>query len=137
MSKKAYKKLKKSKSKEIETQKKLKQKELEHEKILQEKLKNAIEIIEDEKLPESQYCKIKDIQNNEKYIGKRIELRGFVHQLRKQGQMMFIDLRDGTGIPPRMQCVFQGTNIYNTYIYIYCARIPNIFLCYFTINNTM
>ena len=41
-------------------------------------------------------------------MNKRVELRGWVQYVRKQSNVMFVELRDGTGTPPRLQCVFNG-----------------------------
>ena len=72
---------------------------------LEEKLSAAVVIKEDASLPSAKYIKVNDAAN---YIGSRVELRGWVQYVRKQSKMMFVELRDGTGSPPRLQCVFNG-----------------------------
>lgn len=65
----------------------------------------AIIISEDSSLAKAQFIRVNDAA---KYIGQRVELRGWVQYVRKQSKMMFVELRDGTGTPPRLQCVFHG-----------------------------
>ena len=110
-SKKQYNKLKKAKLNEKKKLEKLRKKELEHQRILKEKLDNALTIEEDEKLDNAIRVNVNDIlngKNKHKLLGKRVELQGFVHWFKKQGGLMFVDLRDGTGIPPKLQCIFSG-----------------------------
>ena len=42
------------------------------------------------------------------HIGQRVKVFGWAQFLRSQGSMIFIDLRDGTGFPPLLQCVLTG-----------------------------
>lgn len=120
ISKKQYKRLKKLNEKK----KKDFIKEQEAKKLLEEKQKkafeNCIEIKEDSKLEKPTKLLISDIFNNsnkkefeEKYVDskKRIEVRGWVHFFRKQKSIIFMDIRDGTGCPPRLQCVLSGNLI--------------------------
>ena len=66
----------------------------------QRRLKNieeaqSVVIEEDKSLPAAVFCKIRDLEG---YRGKRVEVQGWVHRLRRQGKtLMFITLRDGTG----------------------------------------
>ena len=41
-------------------------------------------------------------------VGKRVKIYGWVHALRSQGSLIFINLRDGTGVPAILQCVLAG-----------------------------
>jgi len=44
-----------------------------------------------------------------RFIGKRVLVKGWVQQLRRQGkEMTFIDLRDGTGVIGILQCLLAG-----------------------------
>lgn len=40
--------------------------------------------------------------------GKRVKIQGWAHSLRRQAHLMFIDLRDGTGVPNIVQVVFDS-----------------------------
>ena len=42
------------------------------------------------------------------HVGVRVRIYGWVHSLRVQGSLIFIDLRDGTGFPAVLQCVLAG-----------------------------
>jgi asparaginyl-tRNA synthetase len=42
------------------------------------------------------------------HVGVRVRIYGWVHSLRMQGSLVFIDLRDGTGVPAILQCVLAG-----------------------------
>jgi len=44
------------------------------------------------------------------YIDKRIRVDGWVHRIERRGKLMFMELRDGTGIgvPPLLQCIVAG-----------------------------
>ena len=72
---------------------------------MEEKLKSAVVIKEDTSLPKAKRIQIEDASKN---IGQRVELRGWVQYVRKQSKLMFIELRDGTGSPPRLQCILDG-----------------------------
>lgn len=39
---------------------------------------------------------------------KKVEVRGWAHRVHKKGKMVFIDVRDGSGFPPIVQCVVTG-----------------------------
>lgn len=77
-----------------------------------EKLLAAKKIVlkEDKSLPKSKKIKIRSIAD---FIGKRVEVHGWVHRLRLQKGRAFIILRDGTGF---LQCVLNGdlANAYQT-----------------------
>jgi len=75
------------------------------QKRLEAKLAAAITITEDASLPPATRITVASASN---YINKRVELRGWVQYVRKQAKVMFVELRDGTGSPPRLQCVFSG-----------------------------
>ena len=45
------------------------------------------------------------IKEGEGFRGKRVKVSGWVHRLRQQSSIMFIDLRDGTGF---LQCLLTG-----------------------------
>ncbi|ETO34269.1 asparagine-tRNA ligase [Reticulomyxa filosa] len=99
---------KKSDEKE-EKNKTSEEKEAEHQRILEEKLKSAVKITENSSLPKPVRVTIDQcFKHPDKYADQRIEIHGWVHFLRQQKLRMFIDLRDGTGTPPRIQCVFEG-----------------------------
>ena len=42
------------------------------------------------------------------HLGQRVKIFGWVHTLRTQGGLVFINLRDGTGVPAILQCVLAG-----------------------------
>ena len=42
------------------------------------------------------------------HLGQRVKIYGWVHTLRTQGGLIFINLRDGTGVPAILQCVLAG-----------------------------
>ncbi|VDM22289.1 unnamed protein product [Hydatigera taeniaeformis] len=64
---------------------------------------NAVEITEDTSLPAASRAKIRDLS---KFIGQRVQVFGWVHRIRRQSkQLMFIILRDGTGL---LQCLLTG-----------------------------
>ena len=46
---------------------------------------------------------IREVRDN---IGVRVKVFGWVHTLRSQGSLQFLELRDGTGIPALLQTVF-------------------------------
>lgn len=72
-----------------------------------QKLENSksVVLVEDKSLPEAVKIEIKQCKD---FIGKRVKISGWVHNLRAQGNMMFIELRDGTGFPHLLQCVLTG-----------------------------
>jgi asparaginyl-tRNA synthetase len=39
------------------------------------------------------------------FVGQRVKIFGWVHNLRRQGQILFLELRDGTGLPALIQAV--------------------------------
>lgn len=39
-------------------------------------------------------------------VGERVKIFGWVHTLRSQGSLLFLELRDGTGVPALLQTVF-------------------------------
>ncbi|ETO10420.1 cytoplasmic asparaginyl-tRNA synthetase [Reticulomyxa filosa] len=125
MSKTEYKKRMKQAAQNEQKTKKLKEKEEEHDKTLEQKLRSAVTITEDQSLPKANRITVDEcFQNPDRYADQRIELCGYVFFcfffgmtlpissffffLKQQKQRMFVDLRDGTGIPPRIQCVFEG-----------------------------
>ena len=61
----------------------------------------SLNVKEDESLPQATTKKIKYIKPDD----ARVRVFGWVHRLRKQGQLMFIIVRDGTGF---LQVVIQG-----------------------------
>jgi len=75
------------------------------QKRLDAKLAAAVIITEDASLPSATRI---TVANAASHIGSRVELRGWVQYVRKQSRNMFVELRDGTGYPPRLQCVFSG-----------------------------
>ena len=70
---------------------------------LQQAIKEAesIKLEEDPSLPKAEKLKIKYIKPGD----GRVRVFGWVHRLRRHGQIMFITLRDGTGF---LQCVLEG-----------------------------
>jgi len=69
------------------------------------KLSTAVTITEDKSLPEAKRVEVKDVVAN---VGNRVKLVGWVHSLRSQGGLMFIDIRDGSGVPALVQAVLGG-----------------------------
>ena len=65
-----------------------------------EKAKSIV-LVEDKQLPQATTKKIRDI----KATDGRVRVYAWVHRLRKQGQLYFFILRDGTGF---LQCVLSG-----------------------------
>lgn len=59
----------------------------------------SVKIVEDASLPPAQKIKIRDSTANR---GKRIKVSGWVHRLRVQKNLIFITLRDGSGM---LQCI--------------------------------
>ena len=43
------------------------------------------------------------VEDLAKYVGQKIELKGWAYQTRSSGKVKFLELRDGTGIVP---CIF-------------------------------
>lgn len=80
----------------LESELKAKQQQ-EHE----QKLKDAKQIKLDEPTP-SRYAKIYELKQLQK---QRVRVSGWVDSIRSQGEMMFVDLRDGYGY---LQCVLSG-----------------------------
>jgi asparaginyl-tRNA synthetase len=107
MSKAALKKQKKLE--ELALKKAQREKELaaraEEEKGKKLEASKSIKIEEDTSLPKAEATSVKDARN---FLGKRVVLRGWVNNLRAQGGMMFLELRDGTGVPNILQCVLTG-----------------------------
>jgi asparaginyl-tRNA synthetase len=70
---------------------------------LQQAIKESesIKLEEDPSLPKAEQLKIKFIKPGD----GRVRVFGWVHRLRRHGQIMFITLRDGTGF---LQCVLEG-----------------------------
>eukprot|EP00456_Euglypha_rotunda_P082711 TRINITY_DN8151_c0_g1_i7.p1 TRINITY_DN8151_c0_g1~~TRINITY_DN8151_c0_g1_i7.p1 ORF type:complete len:457 (+),score=75.83 TRINITY_DN8151_c0_g1_i7:53-1423(+) len=65
-----------------------------------------ITIKEDSTLPPTTVVEIGDAK---KHIGKRVEIKAWVHTIRTQGkEMKFLVLRDGTGYPGVLQAVLSG-----------------------------
>jgi len=62
-------------------------------------------IVEDEKLPAAKRIEVSQVRQ---HVGVRVKIMGWVHFLRRQGSLIFIELRDGTGFPPLVQCVLSG-----------------------------
>jgi asparaginyl-tRNA synthetase len=63
------------------------------------------EIALDTSLPEPSMIRIKDTL---KCVGERVQVRGWVHTRRNQGAMIFLFLRDGSGLPATLQVVMIG-----------------------------
>ena len=77
--------------KAIEDAKKAKEQEAETARLIEEAKK--LNIQEDPSLPEAKKLKIKYLNPE----SGRVRIFGWVHRLRKQGKLMFIIIRDGTG----------------------------------------
>eukprot|EP00485_Elphidium_margaritaceum_P009378 CAMPEP_0202699622 /NCGR_PEP_ID=MMETSP1385-20130828/12845_1 /ASSEMBLY_ACC=CAM_ASM_000861 /TAXON_ID=933848 /ORGANISM="Elphidium margaritaceum" /LENGTH=583 /DNA_ID=CAMNT_0049356601 /DNA_START=41 /DNA_END=1789 /DNA_ORIENTATION=- len=105
ISQKQWKKLKTKAFKDREKQKKEQLKAQEAARKLQAKLAAAVSIQADASLPTATRIHVRQAAS---FIGQRVELRGWVQYVRKQAHVMFVELRDGTGSPPRLQCVFNG-----------------------------
>lgn len=60
-------------------------------------------LVEDKSLPAATPIKIVDAP---KHIGKRVRVHAWVHRLRTQGKLIFLVLRDGTGV--HLQTVLSG-----------------------------
>lgn len=65
----------------------------------------AVVIEEDKSLPAAKRVEIKDAKA---HIDTRVKIFGWVHFLRRQGNLLFLEIRDGTGIPALLQCVLSG-----------------------------
>jgi asparaginyl-tRNA synthetase len=96
-----------------ESEKKRLAKELEREaeraRLHAERLAKAVEVKEDESLPEAKRLTVGDILSaDESLVGTRVEVQAWVHSIRSQKHFIFVELRDGTGFPPRLQCVLDG-----------------------------
>eukprot|EP00486_Rosalina_sp_Unknown_P002213 CAMPEP_0201577176 /NCGR_PEP_ID=MMETSP0190_2-20130828/23418_1 /ASSEMBLY_ACC=CAM_ASM_000263 /TAXON_ID=37353 /ORGANISM="Rosalina sp." /LENGTH=258 /DNA_ID=CAMNT_0048008915 /DNA_START=47 /DNA_END=820 /DNA_ORIENTATION=- len=105
ISKNEYKKLKKKFAAAQKKKEKEAKKAKEDAAKLEAKLKAAVIIKEDASLGKAKRIKVDEAASN---IGSRVELYGWVQYVRKQSKVMFVELRDGTGSPPRLQCVFNG-----------------------------
>eukprot|EP00484_Ammonia_sp_Unknown_P030035 CAMPEP_0197024996 /NCGR_PEP_ID=MMETSP1384-20130603/5445_1 /TAXON_ID=29189 /ORGANISM="Ammonia sp." /LENGTH=584 /DNA_ID=CAMNT_0042453473 /DNA_START=137 /DNA_END=1888 /DNA_ORIENTATION=- len=103
--KKIIKKFKQDSAKKAQAEAKAKQKAQDDAAKLEAKLKAAVVIKEDTSLPAAQRIHVSTAAS---CIGQRVELRGWVQNVRKQSHVMFVELRDGTGSPPRLQCVLNG-----------------------------
>jgi len=66
-----------------------------------EKAKEVV-IVEDTEKPKAISIKLRDTI---KHRGERVVVRGWVHRLRDQGNLVFVTLRDGTGY---LQCILSG-----------------------------
>lgn len=105
ISKNEYKKLKKKFAADQKKKEKEAKKAKEDAAKLEAKLKSAVVIKEDSSLSKAKRIKVFEAASN---IGERVCIFGWVQYVRKQAKVMFVELRDGTGSPPRLQCVFNG-----------------------------
>lgn len=64
-----------------------------------------VKLVEDKTLPPATKVTIEGAKS---FAGKRVRVEGWVHHLRVQGAIWFIELRDGTGFPGLLQCVLTG-----------------------------
>ena len=80
-----------------------------------EEAKSIVLVNDEEKLGAATPITIQDVP---KFVGQRVMLQGWCHRLRRQGGLIFIELRDGTGFPLTQQCVLEGP----------CAKTYNAFL---------
>jgi asparaginyl-tRNA synthetase len=108
LSKNAQKKL--AQQQKLAAEKEAKKKDQEEKKKTEQAAKveksKSINLVEDEKLPEAHRVEIGQVRQN---IGQRVKIFGWAHNIRGQGSnLMFIELRDGTGLPALLQVVFQG-----------------------------
>lgn len=62
----------------------------------------AIKLVEDSSLPAAKRIEIGEVRS---HVGQRVKVYGWVHFLRSQGSLLFLELRDGTGIPALLQTV--------------------------------
>lgn len=62
----------------------------------------AIKLEEDKSLPEAKRIEIGQVRD---HIGQRVKIFGWVHYLRAQGSLLFLELRDGSGVPALLQTV--------------------------------
>lgn len=67
----------------------------------------SIVLVEDATLPVAKKVTVAEALESS---GQRVKITGWVSQLRRQGFMLFIELRDGTGFPNTIQCVLEGNN---------------------------
>jgi asparaginyl-tRNA synthetase len=65
----------------------------------------TITLEEDKNLPVAVSTKIVDTH---KYEGKRVRVNGWAHHIRAQKNIIFIELRDGTGF---LQCILAGKKL--------------------------
>lgn len=63
----------------------------------------AIVLKEDESLPKAKRIEIGQVRQ---HVDQRVKIFGWVHNLRSQGNLQFLELRDGTGVPALLQTVF-------------------------------
>ena len=75
----------------------------------------AIVLVEDPSLPAAVKVTVAEALES---VGKRVKITGWATSLRRQGFLIFIELRDGTGFPNTIQCVLEGD----------CARTYNALL---------
>jgi asparaginyl-tRNA synthetase len=67
----------------------------------------SIKLVEDPSLPVATRI---EVHQAKFHADKRIKVYGWVHNLRVQGSnLMFVELRDGTGTPMILQCVLSGS----------------------------
>lgn len=66
----------------------------------------SIKIVENASLPAAKRI---DVGSAASHIGQRVEVRGWVHHFsRNSPKLMFVGVRDGTGLPAVLQCVWEG-----------------------------
>ncbi len=84
-----------------------------------------ITIANDEtKLGAATEISVADIAN---YVDKRVKMHGWAHKLRRQGGIIFVELRDGTGVPNTVQCVMSG-DVAKTYDALTMSREATMYL---------
>ncbi len=98
--------------KEATAKKKAQEAEEKAKKVEEEKKKRADEIKARQQDAKHAPAIKTSVGDAKQHVGKRIQVSGWCHQVRKQGsKLIFIELRDGTGFPALLQSVLESKNV--------------------------